>query len=97
MKTAILLLTILASTNSFALEVFKVTQFTIFLPWATTLTFNQPKMARAVLNETNDYYQSGEMSLTLANEVAQIQSQSDMSVDEAVDFLNEAALEVLNK
>jgi hypothetical protein len=99
MKTAILLLTILFSANSFSSEVFLVTaylpQATTFLPWATTFSFDQPKIARAVLNETNEFYQCGELPLRLADQVTQIQAESDLSVEEAVDLINAAALEVL--
>lgn len=57
---------------------------------------NVHKEARQILNEGQQYFQSGDMGLLIGKRVEELQDEQDMSDDEAVDLLMNQANEFLN-
>ncbi len=99
MKTALMLLAITVSFNSFSAELTRATGITTAMPTALTLismTGDSLKAAQNVIDDSQEYYQSGELSLRLSSQVAQLlEKHSDLSVDEAVDTLVSQATKIL--
>lgn len=84
MKIAIMLLALTVSFNSFALDV----SLSPSLFTALSVAGDDFKLAKAIVNDSQDFYQTGELSLTLSSYVSDLLSQnSDLSVVEAVDAL----------
>lgn len=56
---------------------------------------NVHKEAQIILNEGQQYFQTGEMGILIGSKVEQLQEEQDMSDDEAVDMLMNQASEIL--
>ena len=99
MKNAIMLLALTVSFNSFGAELTRAAGMTTALPFDSTLvsmTGDDFKAAQNVIDDSQEYYQSGELSLRLSSQVAQLlEKNTDLSVDEAVDTLVTAATKIL--
>lgn len=111
MKTALLLLTLVLSTQNFAhadigLSVSSTIDTTL-LPFAlTSVTGNLSSMtssgefqkqAAQIMQDGNEYLQDGSISAYLNQNIIAVQAQnSDLSVDESVDVLMTKASEILN-
>lgn len=86
MKSAIVLLAILFSTNTFALEAFNTTyQITMI----TSMLSQAPIKGEVIVKDANEYYQTGNLSPVLAQEIRALQSHIELSDAEAVDLLLE--------
>lgn len=110
MKTALLLLTLVTSTQVFSGEMplsVAVTIDTTFLPFALTSVTGRfssmsssadyQKQAAQIMQDGNEYLQNGEISVYLNQNIIAVQEQnSDLSVDESVDVLMNKASEILN-
>lgn len=95
MKTTIALLTIVLSANVMAYSITDSTVLTSATPLLSSATTSggfAEKQAALVLNDSQEFFQSGKLSAFLAQKVSEVQSEvSDASVEEAVDLLvNEA-------
>ena len=61
-------------------------------PAATSALSNMQVQAKKIINDTQEYFQNGEMSVLLANQVDKIMSQNEeLSIDEAVTIVLEFA------
>lgn len=90
MKTTITLLALALSANVMAYSITDstvLTSATPILSSATTSGGFAEKQAALVLNDSQEYFQSGRLSAFLAQKVSEIQAQSDLSVEEAIDVL----------
>lgn len=100
MKNFIVLLAITFSVNSFANEA--ASQSTIGIGAATgilTLTTSGIKpfgKAEVIMRDANEYHLTGVASPYLADQIKHLQSEMDISDDEAVDMLVETAKEILS-
>lgn len=93
MKSAIVLLAILFSANTFALEAFNTTfQVTMI----TSMLSQAPIKGEAIAKDANEYYQTGVLSPILTQEVRALQSHIELSDAEAVDLLLEYVESELN-
>lgn len=92
-----------ANSDAFSANTAAVT-FSPLLPFVgTTATSsalsteaNVHKEALQVIKEGQEYLQSGEMSILIAQKVEQLQEEQEMSDDEAVDSLLNQAEAILN-
>lgn len=62
----------------------------------TTSNGSVGKEARQIMEEGQEYFQTGEMGLLIASKVETLQEEQDMSVDEAIDLLMVRASKILN-
>jgi hypothetical protein len=93
MKSTIVLLAILFSTNTFALEALNTTfQITMI----TSMLSGDPIKKEAIAKDANEYYLTGTLSPVLAQEVSALQAHMDLSDAEAVDLLIEYVQAELN-
>ena len=53
------------------------------------------ELAKAILNDTQEFYQNGTLTTTLAQFIAQRSSESELSENEMIDELNDFALSLL--
>jgi archaellum component FlaG (FlaF/FlaG flagellin family) len=99
MKSLITLAVLAFSFNSFANSTFAPTYDFFYGIYTTsdisTNGFNICKEAQAVVEDANAYYANGEVSATLAAHIKNIQSDSSVSEQEAVDMLVESAQNLL--
>ena len=92
MKIAIMLLALTASFNSFALDL----TVSPFLSTALSVAGGDFKVAQEVVNDSQAFYQTGELSVKLSAQVSGlIAENSELSVQEAVDALATYAAKVL--
>lgn len=100
MKTTIALLTIVLSANVMAYSITDSTVLTSATPLLSSATTSggfAEKQAALVLNDSQEFFQSGKLSAFLAQKVSEVQSEvSDASVEEAVDLLVNEAESILN-
>lgn len=68
---------------------------TTFVSSATTEGLNAHKEALQIINEGQEYFQSGDMAVLIGSKVEQLQAEQDMSDDEAVDALMNLANDIL--
>ncbi len=105
MKKILLLLTITFSFNSFASEVNSL-QLASLLAVKTTVTptlisqdaskRNVRKMAQQIVVDANEYYQSGNVSFRLGEQITIVQKKYEVSEEEALDIMLDYATSVLN-
>lgn len=107
MKTLITLLAIAFSANSFAhgtylnpteratLSPFFGTSFTEATVNGTTDATSAKKASRKVLQDVQEYHQSGLVSVALEESIKNLQSIRDISSDEAVDAIVDMAEGIL--
>ena len=103
MKKIITMLAVVTSTVSFqakALDVIAVMSTSAGLLTSSEKRCQEGgcnKEAMQIIEDGQDYHQSGKLSLFLEAEVKKVQAEhQDMSVDEAVDALTEDASSLLN-
>lgn len=110
MKTALLLLTLMTSTQAFSSEMpfsLAVTIDTTFLPFALTSVTGGlssmtsagefQKQAAQIMKDGNEYLQNGTVTAYLNQNIIAVQDQNaDLSLDESVDVLMIKASEILN-
>lgn len=100
MKTLIVLLAVTFSINSFAQQ--PSYQSTLGMGAAsgiltsTTSGIKPFGKAEAIIREANEYHLTGEASPYLAEQIKNLQSEMEVSDDEAVDLLVEASKEILS-
>ena len=94
MKSSIVLFTFVLSTSAMAISTTSITEYispspgfsTIISKGSTSGGFAE-KQAALVLNDSQEYFQSGRLSAFLAQKVSEVQAESELSVEEAVDAL----------
>lgn len=101
MKTALLILALMTSTQVFSYEVGATTQQLTIVPFLALSSSFSNKIYReeavAILNDGNEYMLNGSISPYLSQSLKALQeNNSDMSIDESVDLLMERASEILN-
>jgi hypothetical protein len=96
MKSLIVLLAVTFSMNSFALEATKGVLAVTVISTLTTSGIKPFGKAEAVIRDANEYRLTGIAPIYLADQVKNLQSENDVSDDEAVDLLVEAAQEILS-
>ena len=100
MKNAIMLLVLTVSFNSFGAELTRATGVTAAAPFVSTLMSmagDDFKAAQNVIDDSQEYYQSGALSIRLSSQVDQLlEKNTDLSIDEAVDALVTEATFILN-
>ena len=97
MKTLIVVLSVVMSANVLAKQPQSM-HATSAISMIMTLTSLGDKpfgKATEIMNNVNDYHQTGMLSPVLAQQVEDIQSQHDVSLDEAVDMLSVIAEDIL--
>ena len=90
MKLSIALLTFALSANVMAYSITDSTVLTSATPLLSSATTSggfAEKQAALVLNDSQEYFQSGRLSAFLAQKVSEVQAESELSVEEAVDAL----------
>jgi hypothetical protein len=90
MKLSIALLTLAVSANVMAYSITDSTVLTSATPLLSSATTSgelQKAQAAAIINDSQEYFQSGKLSAFLAQKVSEVQTESELSVDEAVDAL----------
>jgi hypothetical protein len=95
MKSLIALTVLVFSVNSFAHSVGNSTLITSFVTDVSTNGFNICKEAAQVLEDANNFYATGESSVSLTAHIKNIQSESRVSDEEAVDMLVASAQDIL--
>ncbi len=100
MKASIALLTLVLSSNVMAYSITDSTVLTSATPLLSSATTSgglAQKQAALVLNDSQEFFQSGRLSSFLAQKVSEVQAEiSDASVEEAVDLLVNEAASTLN-
>lgn len=90
MKATIAILALAVSANVMAYSITDSTVLTSATPLLSSATTSgelQKAQAAAIINDSQEYFQSGKLSAFLAQKVAEVQAQSELSIDEAVDAL----------
>lgn len=100
MKLSIALLTLALSANVMAYSITDSTVLTSASPFLSTVSTSggfAEKQAALVLNDSQEFFQSGRLSAFLSQKVSEVQAEiSDASVEEAVDLLVNEATTILN-
>lgn len=97
MKSLIVLLAIAFSMNSYALEASKGTLAVSFIFTSTSSGVKPFGKLEELIRDANEYHQNGgRASAYLAQQIRNLQKTMDVSDDEAVDLLVEAAQEQMN-
>ena len=92
MKVIVLILAMAFSMNSFAMDV----SLSPSLSTALSVAGDDFKIAHAIMNESQDFYQTGELSLQLSDLVKKVIAENpETSTEEAVDSLVLAAEKIL--
>lgn len=95
MKMAITLLALTLSLNTMANSINHTIAVTVVLPLYSSSTTSgelPDKQAALVINDSQEFFQSGKMSSLLTQKVSEVQAKMpELSLDEAVDVLVEAA------
>lgn len=90
MKISAMILALTLSANVIASEINDLSAFTTgsTLLYSATISgeFNKAQAVH-VINDSQEYFQSGKLSAFLAQKVSEVQAEKDVSIDEAVDFL----------
>lgn len=100
MKTVIVLLAVTLSLNSFANEA--ASQSTIGMGAATAILTSTTSgikpfgKAEIIIRDANEYHLTGVASPYLAGQIKNLQSEMEISDDEAVDLLVQTAKEILS-
>lgn len=101
MKMAITLLVLTLSLNTMANSLNYTAAVTLVLPLYSSSTTSgelPDKQAAHVINDSQEFFQSGKMSSLLSQKVSEVQAEiPELSVDEAVDVLVGAAETILSK
>lgn len=87
--------TLSANAAGFTLSPLFPFAMTSALTSALTTEAQQNKEALEILNQGQEYFQTGEMGILIASKVETLQEEQDMSDDEAIDLLMVKASEVL--
>lgn len=105
MKSALVLMALVFSANSFAGElndsekIVLMSSVSILAPTALTSDVTSSgalrKEASEVIADANEYYQSGAISPRLGEHISNLQKKHDISLDEAVDTMVEIASDIL--
>lgn len=94
--TAILFVTLSLATAVQANEIINTTSGITFSPFVTTMMSGiGNKEAREILNDTEEYSQSGKLSVSLNQKILDIQANEEVSTEEAIDILVESAQKIL--
>lgn len=100
MKVSIAILSLVLSANVMAYSIVDSSVLTSATPLLTTATTSgglADKQAALILNDSQEFFQSGRLSSFLAQKVSEVQAEiSDASVEEAVDLLVNEAVSILN-
>lgn len=94
MKATIALLALALSANVMAYSITDSTVLTSATPLLSSATTSgglEKVQAAAILNDSQEFFQSGKLSAFLAQKVSEVQSENEVSVEEAVDLLVNAA------
>lgn len=101
MKALIAVLTLAVSANVFAYSVVDSTQLVSVSPILSVMTSSgglEDKQAAVVLNDAQEYLQSGNMSSFLSQKIKEVQDlNAGASEADAVDMLVDAANDILSK
>lgn len=100
MKATIAALTLVLSMNVMAYSITDSTVLTSASPLLSTATTSggfAQKQAALVLNDSQEFFQSGKLSAFLSQKVSEVQAEiTDASVEEAIDLLVNEAEGILN-
>lgn len=91
--TAIFFVTLSLTTAAHANEIINTTAGITFSPFVTTMMAGgfPCKEALDILNDSEEYARSGKLSVLLNQRVRDVQANDDVSTEEALDLLIEAA------
>ena len=101
MKKTITILSLIFSANTYAYSLGDSTVITAATPFLSSATTSGPlpeKQAAIILNDTQEFFQSGKLSSFLAQKIKDVQA-VDLSAsdEEAIDRLINEAESILNK
>ena len=105
MKFTITALALIFSANVFALEAslnlpkpFQITSSPLYFSAFSSLSYTwDSKEAEAIINESQDFLQTGRMSPALSTHLSMIQDEAQVSESEALDILLDFAESILAK